>query len=156
MSVAKLRAHHIEDLYADLLASGQSGSSIRKVHWALRQSLAWAHKPGLTGIIATLGVELPPLRERKLSPPSSADVRKVVEHQLGKDPDWGTMFALIAWTGCRRGEACGLRWEDLDLPAVEASSFGELWSPSPVVRKESGPKPENFGASPSVHKPRSS
>jgi integrase len=37
MSVAKLRAHHIEDLYSELLASGQSGSSIRKVHWALRQ-----------------------------------------------------------------------------------------------------------------------
>jgi integrase len=115
MSVAKLRAHHIEDLYSDLLASGQSGSSIRKVHWALRQSLAWAHKRGLTGIIATQGVDLPPLRERKLTPPSSADVRKVVEHQLSRDPDWGTMFAMIAWTGCRRGEACGLRWDDLDL-----------------------------------------
>jgi integrase len=115
MSVAKLRAHHIEDLYADLLATGQSGSSIRKVHWALRQSLAWAHKRGLTGIIATQGVDLPPLRERKLSPPSSSDVRKVLEYQLATNPDWGTIFAVIAWTGCRRGEACGLRWDDVDL-----------------------------------------
>jgi integrase len=115
MPVAKLRAHHIEDLYAELLASGQSGSSIRKVHWALRQSLAWAHKRGYTGIIATEGVDLPPLGERKLNPPPSTDVRKLVEYVLAHDPDWGTLVAVVAWTGCRRGEVCGLRWEDLDL-----------------------------------------
>ena len=115
MPVAKLRAHHIEDLYADLLASGQSGSSIRKVHWALRQSLAWAHERGYTGLIATDGVDLPPLGERKLTPPPSTDVRKLVEHMLADDPDWGTLVAVVAWTGCRRGEVCALRWEDVDL-----------------------------------------
>lgn len=115
MPVANLRAHHIEDLYADLLVAGQSGSSIRKVHWALRQSLAWAHKRGFTGLIATEGVDLPPLGEIKLNPPPSTDVRKVVEYLLADDPDWGTMIAILAWTGCRRGEACGLRWKDVDL-----------------------------------------
>jgi integrase len=110
MPVAKLRAHHIEDFYADLMAGGQSGSSIRKVHWALRQSVAWAHKRGLTGIIATEGVDLPPLGEKKLNPPPSTDVRKVVDHLLANDPDWGTLIAVVAWTGCRRGEVCGLRW----------------------------------------------
>jgi len=115
MPVAKLRAHHLEDLYADLLVSGQSGSSIRKVHWALRQSLAWARKRGYTGLIATDGVDLPPLGERKLNPPPSTDVRKVIEHLLADDPDWGTLVAVVAWTGCRRGEVCALRWEDVDL-----------------------------------------
>ena len=117
MAVAKLRAHHIEDLYSDLLKSGQSGSSIRKVHWALRQSLARAHKRGLTGIIATDGVELPPLGAREINPPSSDDVRKVVDDLLANDLDWGTLVAVLAWTGCRRGEVCGLRWEDLNLDA---------------------------------------
>ncbi len=115
MPVAKLRAHHIEDLYADLLVSGQSGSSIRKLHWALRQSMAWAHKRGFTGLVATEGVDLPPLGPKKLTPPTSADVRKLVEHVLADNPDWGTLFAVLAWTGCRRGEICGLRWEDVDL-----------------------------------------
>ena len=40
MRVSRLRPHHIEDLYSDLVSEGQSGSSIRKIHWALRQSLA--------------------------------------------------------------------------------------------------------------------
>ena len=57
MRVARLRPHHIEDLYSALVTEGQSGSSIRKVHWALRQSLAWAHRRGYCSIIATDGIE---------------------------------------------------------------------------------------------------
>ena len=115
MQIARLRPHHIEDLYAALYAQGQSGSSIRKAHWALRQSLAWAHRRGYSSIIATDGIELPPLGAKEIEPPSSANVRKVIEKLLAKDPDWGTLVALVAWTGCRRGEVAGLQWEDVNL-----------------------------------------
>ncbi len=27
------------------------------------------------------------------------------------------LVAFVAWTGCRRGEVCGLRWDDVDLDA---------------------------------------
>lgn len=117
MPVAKLRPHQIEDVYVDLVAAGQSGSSIRKLHWAMRQSLAWAHKRGLTTSVATSGVELPPLRAGKIRPPDSSDVRKVVNHLLEVCPDWGALAAFVAWTGCRRGEVCALKWEDVDLVA---------------------------------------
>jgi integrase len=120
LPVMKLRPHHVEDLYAGLVAQGQSGSSIRKVHWALRQSLAWAHRRGYAVVIATDGIELPPLGERALAPPSSDDVRKLVDHTLSSDPQWGAPVAFVAWTGCRRGEVCGLRWNDLDLERKSA------------------------------------
>ena len=113
--MAKLRAHDIEDLYADLVAAGQSGSSIRKLHWALRQALDWAYKRGFTGLVATNGVELPPLGAKKINPPESDNVRKVIDHLLTTNADWGTLVALVAWTGCRRGEVCGLRWQDVDF-----------------------------------------
>jgi integrase len=113
--VSKLRSHHIEDFYNRLVKAGQSGSSIRKIHWAMRQALAWAHKRGLTAIVATTDVELPPLGAREIDPPETASVRKVVDHALATRPEWGALIALIAWTGCRRGEACGLRWDDVDL-----------------------------------------
>ncbi|MGH9100417.1 MAG: hypothetical protein ACRDV8_09340, partial [Acidimicrobiales bacterium] len=80
LPVDRFRAHHIEDLYADLVEHGMSGSSVRKLHWAMRQALAWAHKRSLTGVVATQGVELPPLRARKIDPPSSAAVRALLEH----------------------------------------------------------------------------
>ena len=67
--VARPRPHHIEDLYGALYAQGQSGSSIRKAHWALRQSLAWAHRRGYSSIIATDGIELPPLGAKEIEPP---------------------------------------------------------------------------------------
>lgn len=115
MQVRRLRPHHVEDLYAAMLAKGQSGASIRKVHWALRQSLAWAHRRGFVAIVATDGVELPPLNERKIEPPTSSDIRAVLSHLAQSDPDWAVLFSLVAWTGCRRGEVCGLHWEDVDL-----------------------------------------
>ena len=117
MKVARLRPADIEDLYSSMLAKGQSGASIRKAHWALRQSLAWAHRRGYTAIIATESVELPPLNEKRVEPPPTTDVRKVLEYLLEEAPEWGTLFAVIAWTGCRRGEVCGLHWEDVNLDA---------------------------------------
>jgi len=42
-------------------------------------------------------------------------VRKVIEKLLAKDPDWGTLVALVAWTGCRRGEVAGHQWDDVNL-----------------------------------------
>lgn len=115
LPVARLQPRHIEDLYGALQRAGQSGASIRKVHAALRQSLVWAKRRGLIAALATDGVELPPLGERKLAPPASGHVRAVVERALETDPDFGTLVAFLAWMGCRRGEVCGLRWEDLDL-----------------------------------------
>ena len=91
------------------------GSSIRKVHWALRQSLAWALRRGYCSIIPTDGIELPPLGAKETESPCSADVRTVIDHLLATNPDWETLVAVIAWTGCRRGEVAGLRWDDVDL-----------------------------------------
>lgn len=120
IAVARLRPRDIEDFYARLHAEGLSGSSIRKVHWATRTSLAWAKRRGYVATLATEGVELPPLGEQPLTSPSSLDVRKLIERSLADDADFGTMLAVIAWTGCRRGEACGLRWSDIDFEAAEA------------------------------------
>jgi integrase len=39
----------------------------------------------------------------------------VLDTLLAKDPDWGTLVAIVAWTGCRRGEVAGLHWEDVNL-----------------------------------------
>ena len=71
MAVARLEAHHLEDFYTKLHREGLSGASIRKIHWAMRQSLAWAKRRGFVDQLATEEVELPPLGAKTIAPPSS-------------------------------------------------------------------------------------
>jgi site-specific recombinase XerC len=89
MGVTRLQPHHIEDLSSELVAKGQSGSSIRKIHWALRRrSLTWAHRRRYYSVIATDGIELSPLGAREMDQPSSADLRRVIDYLLAKDFNW--------------------------------------------------------------------
>ena len=55
---------------------------------------------------------------RAIIPPSSDAVGTLIA-SAGADPEFGSALALIASTGCRRGEACGLRWRDVDLDRQE-------------------------------------
>lgn len=81
----------------------------------MRQSLAWAKRRGYVTQLATEGVELPPLGAERIEPPKSNAVSAQIDSALDADPEFGTISALIAWTGCRRGEAAGLKWKDIDL-----------------------------------------
>ena len=82
MAVARLEPHHLEDFYAKLHREGLSGASIRKIHWAMRQSLAWAKRCGYITHLATDGVELPPFGAKSIVPPSSDSVAKLIEFAL--------------------------------------------------------------------------
>ena len=45
------------------------------------------------------------------------EVARFLDHARQRDPAWHTLFALIATTGIRRGEAVGATWAALDLDA---------------------------------------
>jgi integrase len=47
--------------------------------------------------------------------PSGRSTGRFADPLLASDPDWGALVAVIAWTGCRRGEIVGLRWEDVGI-----------------------------------------
>lgn len=63
------------------------------------------------------GSYLLPEPHRKRSPPlaSNAEAARLLDviHQDARD--WFALFAFLVLTGARRGEAAGLRWEDVDL-----------------------------------------
>jgi integrase len=54
-----------------------------------------------------------------VSPPTVTQVQQLLHHALEQDPEWGLYLWLLAATGCRRGEACALRWSDIDLDRAE-------------------------------------
>src|SRR5204862_6070931 len=60
-----------------------------------------------------------PPRRRKptIQPPSTDQTRRLLELAAKVSEEFGLYVRLAAVLGARRGELCGLRWEDIDLDA---------------------------------------
>ncbi|BEP13273.1 site-specific integrase [Acidothermaceae bacterium B102] len=115
--LAALRAEHLDAMYASIregkLRKAPGPATIRRIHATLRTALASAYKRRLIAYNPAGQVELDPepLRERDVWVPShlAAFVAFCSTDRLG------AAFRLIAFTGLRRGECCGLRWSDVSL-----------------------------------------
>ena len=118
--VGKLTVADVQSLLAAKLVGGPDGkpkplsvSSVRRIRSVLAQALAECVVEGtLTRNVAALtrppkaqrteGRTLTPVQAKKL-------LEAMNDHRLGP------LFGLMLSTGLRRGEALGLRWEDVDL-----------------------------------------
>jgi integrase len=87
--------------------------SVRRVHGTLRSALASALKVQLVAFNAAANLELPAAPRAKVRPWEPAELGAFLD-SIGGDR-LAPLFELIAATGLRRGEACGLRWSDVDL-----------------------------------------
>ena len=58
-----------------------------------------------------------PVEKAKLAPPieKGEDVGRLLEAIRKIRPDRFALFATLVYTGMRKGEACGLRWRDVDI-----------------------------------------
>jgi integrase len=63
------------------------------------------------------GAYLLPEPKPKRSPPlaTNGEGARLLEEIRAQDPVWFPFFAFLLLTGARRGEAAGLRWDDVDL-----------------------------------------
>ncbi len=113
-----LRANHLDAMYSALLAKAPgrrtpSIATVRRVHATLRTALNSAVRRRLLPYSPASQVELEaePVREREVWTPAELDVflTGVAQDRLG------AAYHLLAMTGMRRGECCGLRWSDVDL-----------------------------------------
>ena len=93
--------------------SGLGATSIRRVHGTLRAALDSALRRQYVAFNAALHVERPAAARPKVRPLEPAELGKLLD-SLSSDR-LGALFELIAATGLRCGEACGLRWADVDL-----------------------------------------
>jgi integrase len=87
-----------------------------RLHRAMRQAAQW----GLVGRNPVDNVEPPRSTYRRPALWSPEDAARFVGSLDGNS--WpGPLFALLLGGGMRFGEACGLRWEDVDLVAATAT-----------------------------------
>ncbi|WP_175541574.1 site-specific integrase [Streptomyces aidingensis] len=108
-----LRPSHVDRLLADLANGTRKAATVRRVHATLRSALSSAVKQRLVTFNAAKDIELPKAERPKARPWEPAELGAFLDsvgtHRLG------ALFEVIAGTGMRRGEAVGLRWEDVDL-----------------------------------------
>lgn len=117
IQLRELRPHHIDRMYS-AIALGQrnkplTASSIRRVHACLRSALNTAARRRLIVHNPATYVELPPENPRRPTPWSATQCRTFID--AIQSDRLAPLYHLLITTGMRRGEAIGLRWNDVDL-----------------------------------------
>lgn len=113
----ELRAAQLDAMYA-AITIGKSGrplspSTIRRVHAVLRSALNTAVKRRLIPYSPAEHIELAPENPKRPRPWGIAEARTFLA-QVANDR-LGPLYELMLTTGMRRGEAIGLRWQDVDM-----------------------------------------
>ena len=107
----------LELLYVELgRKEGRGASTVQHFHRLLRAAFNQGMRWGMVAKNPTTLVTPPRAAKYEITPPAISEVRRVLEAaRTSRNAENALIFRFMAATGCRRGEACGVRWEDLDL-----------------------------------------
>ena len=117
VELTKVTPSDIQALEAKLLAQGMAPKGVEMVHnvisgaykYALRMEAAWRNP--------AKSVTPPKSVRKEVEPPDIAKVKQILKLAKEEDHPLSPCFHVIAYTGMRRGEALGLRHQDLNLEA---------------------------------------
>ena len=111
--VSSVTVEDVQQMYHRLIGRGLSATTVRHVHSMLHLAMDAAVRSHLTAQNPT-DLAVPPRAER-------GEMRILTEQQLDTfmkairtDASWYDFFYTELTTGLRRGEICGLRWQDFD------------------------------------------
>ena len=124
LRLARLAPVDIQAMEARLLESGKSPRSVQHIHAVLREALKHAMRWGMTFRNAADGVDTPRPQRPEIQPPSAEAVWEILD--LAEETPYRAALLFMAFTGCRRGEALGLRWSDVDLENAVVSIVQSL------------------------------
>jgi integrase len=121
----RLRDLHPTHVEALLVALGQpqpdrkplGAASVRRVHATLRSALSSAKRKRLIPYNPAVDLDLPRVSRPKVRPWQAAELGRFLD--VARADRLSPVFELMAATGVRRGEALGLRWDDVDLDRAD-------------------------------------
>lgn len=115
LRLGKVTPGHVDSFIRQLRRDGRGTTTIRRIHAVLRSALSDAKRRRLVTYNAAVDVEIPTASAAPVAPwephELAAFLDTAAQHRLG------ALFEVLAFTGLRRGEACALRWTDIDLEA---------------------------------------
>jgi integrase len=120
--IATLGPYEVEQYFRRLKTGGVGQTTIRHIRGMLNRACRLARKwSGNHLPNPILDTELPAwgIQERRdqVRAPDAGEVRKLLAAADTHDERFGPFLRLLAATGMRRGEACALRWWDIDFRA---------------------------------------
>lgn len=116
--IDSLTAADLDAYYLHLQRHGKlSPSSVRQVHAVLSGALGQAVKWRWLSSNPARDATLPAARKGGIDPPSPAKLRVLLRLAEEHSMEFGMLLRLGAMLGTRRGELCGLRWDDIDIGA---------------------------------------
>ena len=93
-----------------------SGSMVRSVHMLLHEAMDGAVREGLVPCNPTRGTTIPKNDHKEKKVLLESQIETLIQ-AVNSDEIWRDFFKTELMTGMRRGEICGLRWEDFDEAA---------------------------------------
>ncbi|MCX4725412.1 site-specific integrase [Streptomyces sp. NBC_01306] len=111
----KLEPEHLERFSTKMLANGSKPATAHQAHRTIRTALNHAMRRGhVPRNVATLAVP-PRIEDEEVEPYDIEGVQRLLSEaaKIRNSARWSIALAL----GLRQGEALGLRWSDVDLPA---------------------------------------
>ena len=111
----RIAASDLDRLYDERSEAGLSPTTIASVHTRLSSLLKLAKRRKLVGHIVTDLVDPPKVRKYDARTLTVEEARHLLQGIA--DHRHGPLWTFILGTGCRFGEAAGLRWQDIDEDA---------------------------------------
>jgi integrase len=120
----KLSPEHVQTMLNTLTASGLSPRTVSNVRAVLRKALNQALRWGLVyRNVATL-VDAPRTTTFSIQPLDQVQAQQLLDAVAGHRLE--ALYRVALSLGLRRGEVCGLRWEDVDLERATLRVTGSL------------------------------
>lgn len=111
----KLTPAQVQQFYTDKRAEGVGARSLVFCHQRLSQALKMAVRLGLVARNVCEAVTAPRYERTPKATWTPGELARFLH--CAQDSPYGPIWLLLALTGMRRGEALGLRWQDVDLDA---------------------------------------
>ena len=117
--LTKLRPEHIQRYMNEKSAAGLSAATVRYHRLILAMALKQAHRWGMVPQNVAMLVDAPRVTQHEVEPLTTEQADTLLDALKGER--FEVLFRVALTLGLRKGEALGLRWQDIDFEAKTIS-----------------------------------